>query len=154
MQQAKLTSSTRTSSINLIETIPCSTQCVAGDFSMYSVSSSVVIVTLSFADEYGIAADNLNILPADAYSFTLAAYSPEFRPSENNKSNHPSAAAVHLHIAHKPKAAAVGFIYNFLASQLRYTAIHSTASVIFLTASDIRLQYTMHAKTKNRPKRD
>ncbi len=75
--------------------------------SRYSASSAVLLIAVDLANQNRVAADNLNILPANAYAFPLAAYSPIFRASENNQSNHPPAAGIHLNIAHKTQAAAV-----------------------------------------------
>lgn len=77
------------------------------DFLLYSVSSSVIRLALRFADKNSIAADNLNILPANAYTLPFAAKPPIFWLTVNNKRNHPAAATVHLNITYKPYTATV-----------------------------------------------
>ena len=86
---------------------------------------------MAAADKNGVVADDLNILPADAYSFSFSADAPEFRSAENDERSHPPAALVNLNVAYKPETATVGFVNNLLAAKLSYAAIHNNPPFLY-----------------------
>ena len=66
-----------------------------------------IVFATGFADENRIVTDNVNILPADTYSFPFAADTEKFRSAVNNQRHHPAAGFINLNIAHKAEPAAV-----------------------------------------------
>ena len=81
--------------------------CAAIIFTDLSVPSSAVVFTVRFADKDGVASDNLDILPANSYPLSLSADSEVFRSAVDNERGYPSAAGIHLDIAHKSETASV-----------------------------------------------
>ncbi len=113
-----------------------------------SAPSAVLLIAVDLANQNRVAADNLNILPANAYALPFAAYTPISGTSENNQGNHPPAAGIHLNVAHKTQPAAVGFVNNLLAPKLCYTAIHFTPPNSSSTYHMPKKQKTDRTKTK------
>ena len=105
-----------------------------------SVSVSAFFFVLNFANENGVVADNVNILPANSYPFSSSANVEIPRFAENNQSNYSSATRINFNVADKTYSATVGFVDNFFASQFGYTAIHS------ITPTNIYNQYMKQIK--------
>lgn len=66
-----------------------------------------VLLTACFAHKNRITADNVYILPADAYALPSAADAEIFRSAVNNQRHHPTAGFINLNVTHKAKPAAV-----------------------------------------------
>lgn len=84
----------------------------------------LTVIATGFANENRIVADNINILPANTYSFPFAADAEEFRSAVNNQRRYLAAAFIDLDIADKSESAAVGFINYLLAPKLGDTTVH------------------------------
>ncbi len=63
----------------------------SADF-LYSVAISRSFFAMYFTNKNGIASDNIDVFPANAYSFPSAADTPIFRSAENNEGNNSAAA--------------------------------------------------------------
>ena len=102
-----------------------------------------IFFAAGFTHKNRIAADNIDILPADADSFSFAADAEIFRSAVNNERHHPAAAFINLDIAHKAEPAAVCLVDYLLAAQLGYTTVHPNLPLCI-----IMLLYNMRIRMK------